>query len=137
MASWLFKSEPDCYSYKDLERDGVTLWDGVTNALARKHLRSIQPGDHILYYHTGGERAVVGLATAVGAPVPDPSAEDANGVAIEIKALKPLARAVTLARIRADDRLADWDLLRLPRLSVVPVTAAQWKRVEELAKSEG
>jgi predicted RNA-binding protein with PUA-like domain len=136
MANWLFKSEPDCYSYGDLVRDGITLWDGVTNAAARKHLRSIEPGDRIFYYHTGDEKAIVGQATAFGGPVPDPSAEDGKGVAIEIKPVKPLAHPVTLARVKADKLLADWELARLPRLSVMPVTAAQWKRVEELAKSE-
>ena len=131
MANWLFKSEPDCYGYADLERDGVTLWDGVTNALARKRLRAVQPGDRILYYHTGDEKAVVGVAA--GGPVPDPGAEDGKGVAVEVKPVKRLKQPVTLARIKADEALADWELVRLPRLSVVPVSPEQWKRLEALS----
>jgi len=136
MAHWLFKTEPDCYSFDDLERDGSTLWDGVTNALARKHLRQAQPGDRVWYYHTGGEKAVVGEARVVGGPQADPTAEDdANSVAVTVKPVRRLAHPVTLARIKADKPLASWDLVRMPRLSVVPVTAEQWARVEELART--
>jgi predicted RNA-binding protein with PUA-like domain len=136
MAHWLFKTEPDCYSFDDLERDGSTLWDGITNALARKHLRQAQPGDRVWYYHTGGEKAVVGEARVVGGPQSDPTADDdANGVAVTVKPVRRLAHPVTLARIKADKLLASWELVRLPRLSVVPVTPEQWSRVEELART--
>lgn len=138
MAHWLFKTEPDCYSFTDLERDGSTLWDGVTNALARKNLRQVQPDDRVWYYHTGGEKAVVGEARVVGGPQPDPTAEgDKNGVAVTVRPVRRLAHPVTLARIKADKLLAGWELVRLPRLSVVPVTPEQWSRVEELAQAEG
>src|SRR5438445_5785881 len=83
MARWLFKSEPSCYSFDDLRRDGATLWDGITNALARKHLRSVRPGDQILFYHTGDEKAVVGIMKAASGPQPDPHADDEKAVAIE------------------------------------------------------
>ncbi|HEY1378821.1 MAG TPA: EVE domain-containing protein [Gemmataceae bacterium] len=137
MARWLFKSEPDCYSFADLQRDGTTLWDGVTNALARKHLRAVQPGDRIWYYHTGGEKAIVGLMEAVGGPRADPNDDDPKAVVVEVKPVRTLKHPVPLARIKDDPLLADWDLVRLPRLSVVPVSPEQWRRVEELVKAAG
>jgi predicted RNA-binding protein with PUA-like domain len=134
MARWLFKVEPGCYSFADLERDGTTLWDGVTNALARKHLRQVQPGDRIWFYHTGDEKAIVGLMEAVTGPQPDPNEDDSKSVVVEVIPVKRLKSPVTLARIKDDPLLADWELVRLPRLSVMPVSDAQWRRVEELAK---
>jgi predicted RNA-binding protein with PUA-like domain len=134
MARWLFKVEPNCYSFADLERDRTTLWDGVTNALARKHLRQVQPGDRIWFYHTGDEKAVVGLMEAVTGPQPDPNDDDSKAVVVEVKPVKRLKNPVPLARIKDDPLLADWELVRLPRLSVMPVSEAQWRRVEELAK---
>ncbi len=134
MARWLFKSEPGCYSFADLQRDGSTLWDGVSNALARKHLRAVRPGDEILFYHTGDEKAVVGVMKASNEPEPDPSADDQNAVAIEVKMVRPLPNPVTLSRIKADSKLASWDLVRNSRLSVMPVTDAQWQRIEALAR---
>src|SRR2546423_12988156 len=134
MARWLFKSEPDCYSFADLRRDGSTLWDGVTNALARKHLRGVQRGDEILFYHTGDEKAVVGVMKATSGPQPDPTPDDAKAVVVEVKPVKALAQPVRLARVKADPLLASWDLVRLSRLSVMPVTDAQWQRIEELAR---
>jgi predicted RNA-binding protein with PUA-like domain len=136
MAFWLFKSEPDCYSFDDLQRDGTTLWDGVTNALARKHLREVRPGDRIWFYHTGEERAIVGLMEAAGSPKPDPTNDDPNSVVIEVKSVRKLKRAVTLAQVKADRLLSKWDLVRNSRLSVMPVSAAQWRRVEELAQAD-
>jgi predicted RNA-binding protein with PUA-like domain len=137
MARWLFKSEPDCYSYSDLERDRSTVWDGITNALARKHLREVQPGDKIWFYHTGGEKAVVGLMEAVSGPQSDPNDDDPKAVVVEVKPVRKLKQPVTLARIKADPLLADWVLVRNSRLSVVPVSPDQWRRVEELAKAGG
>jgi predicted RNA-binding protein with PUA-like domain len=134
MARWLFKVEPDCYSFADLERDRSTLWDGVSNALARKHLQQVQPGDRIWFYHTGDEKAVVGLMEAVTGPQPDPNGDDVKAVVVEVKPVKRLKNPVPLARIKEDALLADWELVRLPRLSVMPVSDAQWRRVEELAK---
>ncbi|MBO0697979.1 MAG: EVE domain-containing protein [Zavarzinella sp.] len=132
MALWLCKQEPSCYSYDDLVRDGSTVWDGVSNALARKHLRQMKPGDRVLFYHTGKEKAVVGEMVVAGEPQPDPKAEDEAAVAVEMRPVRKFPAPVTLAQIKADKSLADWDLVRLSRLSVVPVSAAQWKRVEKL-----
>lgn len=136
MALWLCKQEPDCYSFDDLVRDGSTLWDGVTNALARKHLRQMRPGDRVLFYHTGKEKAVVGEMVVAGEPRPDPKADDDAAVAVEMRPVRKLSSPVPLARIKGDKLLATWDLVRLPRLSVVPVGAAQWKRVEALAEGK-
>ena len=135
MATWLFKEEPDHYSFSDLRREGKTLWTGVTNGLARKYLRQVRRGDRVLYYHTGKEKAVVGEMRVVGNPQSDPEAEDDKGVAVEVKAVRALARPVPLSVIKRDPLLADWELVRLPRLSVMPVTEEQWQRVEELSRS--
>jgi predicted RNA-binding protein with PUA-like domain len=130
MALWLFKEEPDHYSFADLRRDGKTLWDGVSNNLALKYLRQVKPGDRVLYYHTGKEKAVVGEMRVTGEP------QESEGlVAVEVEAVAGLARPVTLARIKEDSALQGWELVRLPRLSVVPVTSEQWRRVEELSRS--
>jgi predicted RNA-binding protein with PUA-like domain len=133
MASWLFKEEPEHYSFADLERDGTTLWDGVSNNLARQHLRRVRRGDRVFFYHTGKEKAVVGQMRVTGDPRPDPAGDDPKAVVVEVKPVRRLSRPVPLSRIKEDPLLADWDLVRLPRLSVVPVTDAQWGRVEELA----
>src|SRR4051812_14683130 len=133
MALWLCKIEPSCYSFDNLVRDQTTLWDGVNNALARKHLRQMKPGDRVYFYHTGKEKAVVGEMVVAGEPRPDPKADDEAAVAVEMKAVRKLARPVTLAEIKADKQLATWDLVRMSRLSVVPVSEKQWQRVEALA----
>ena len=123
MACWLFKQEPDAYSYADLVRDGSTTWDGVGNAVALKHLRQVQVGDAIWFYHTGKQKAIVGemRATAI------------EGGIVRVEPVRPLAQPVTLAMVKADDTLATWELVRLPRLSVMPVSDAQWLRIRELA----
>jgi predicted RNA-binding protein with PUA-like domain len=133
MALWLCKQEPSCYSFDDLTRDGMTLWDGVANALARKHLRQMKPGDRVFFYHTGKEKSVVGEMVVASEPRPDPKADDKAAVAVEMRAVRRLPRAVTLTEIKADKSLATWDLVRFTRLSVMPVTDAQWQRVEALA----
>jgi predicted RNA-binding protein with PUA-like domain len=134
MGRWLFKEEPDHYSFDDLERDGGTLWDGVSNNLALRNLRQVRPGDRVFFYHTGKEKAVVGEMKVVAGPVPDPDGKEARLVAVEVRPVRRLRQPVTLARIKADSLLADWDLVRLPRLSVLPVTEQQWRRVEELSR---
>ena len=136
MARWLCKIEPDCYSFDTLLRDGETLWDGVSNALARKHLRQMKPGDRVLYYHTGKEKSVVGEMVVAGEPGPDTKADDEAAVAVAMRPVRKLPRPVSLSEIKADKVLAAWDLVRLPRLSVVPVTDAQWNRVEKMAAGE-
>jgi predicted RNA-binding protein with PUA-like domain len=132
MARWLFKQEPSCYSFADLERDGSTVWDGVTNALARKNLREAKPGDEVLFYHTGKEKAIVGEMKVVSEPTADPKSDDSKSVVVKVKLVRRFDRPVELAEIKADKLLSKWDLVRLPRLSVVPVTEEQWRRVEEL-----
>jgi predicted RNA-binding protein with PUA-like domain len=135
MASWLFKEEPDHYSYADLERDGETSWSGVSNNLARKHLRQVKKGDRILYYHTGKEKAVVGEMVAAADATADPKSDDPKAVTVKVKPVRRLPLPVTLERIKADKTLAQWELARLPRLSVMPVSDAQWRRIEDLAQA--
>ncbi len=136
VAGWLFKEEPSHYSYNDLERDGETIWDGVDNNLARKNLRLIQPGDAVLYYHTGTERAIVGEMRVVEGPMPDPGSDDPKAVVVKVKAVRRWEKPVSLERIKKDASLAGWDLVRLGRLSVLPVTAEQWRRVLELRDAD-
>ncbi len=133
MAFWLFKEEPETYSFSELERDGATTWSGVTNALAQKHLRAVKPGDHIFFYHTGGERAVVGLMEAVTDPKPDPDDPTGKRVVVTVKPVRRFKNPVTLATIKADKAFAGWELVRLARLSVMPVPADLWKKIETLA----
>ncbi|MEO6436519.1 MAG: EVE domain-containing protein [Tepidisphaeraceae bacterium] len=133
MAYWLLKTEPDCYAWPDLERDKKTTWDGVSNELALKHIRTMKKGDLALIYHTGGERQAVGIAEIVSAPYADPKEGDERLAVVDLKARKKLASPVGLDVIKADKAFAGWDLLRISRLSVVPVPAAMWKRIGELA----
>ncbi len=129
MAYWLLKTEPSDYAYADLEADQGTLWDGVSNNLALKHLRQIRRGDQALIYHTGGERVVVGVAEVTSDPFPDPERDDPRLVVVEVKPGRKLAKPIPLADIKEDPELKDFDLVRLPRLSVMPVTEAVWKRL--------
>ena len=133
-ALWLFKEEPDHYSFADLQRDGTTLWEGVKNPLARQNLRKVQGGDLAFYYHTGKEKAIVGVMVIVTDAEADP--QDAKGVVVQVRPVKLLPRPVSLAEIKADSLLKDWDLVRLPRLSVMPVTGKQWQRIEQLSETE-
>jgi len=136
VAFWLFKEEPEVYSYADLESDGRTTWTGVSNALARQNLRKVQVGDRVFFYHTGKEKAIVGEIRVVAGPEPDPSSEDARAVVVEVEPVRKLSRPVSLARIKQEAELADWELVRLPRLSVVPVNARQWERIEALGQPD-
>jgi predicted RNA-binding protein with PUA-like domain len=137
MPYWLFKEEPSHYSFADLERDGKTLWEGVTNNLARLHLRQVRRGDRVLYYHTGSEKAVVGEMRVLSDPRPDPASADPKSVVVEVEAVRRLQHPVSLACIKEDASLAPWDLVRLPRLSVMPVSEGQWCRVQELSRRPG
>lgn len=133
MATFLFKTEPTTYSFDDLVRDKKTVWDGVSNALALKHLRSVKKGDTIAIYHTGDEKQVVGLATADSDPFPDPKLDDPKRAVIRLKAGRSLPFPVPLGTFRTDEVLQSADLVRLPRLSVMPLTAAHKKRLLERA----
>ncbi len=130
---WVLKTEPDNYSYADLERDGATVWDGVSNNAALKNIRDMSPGDLALIYHTGDERQAVGLAEVVSEPYPDPRAGDPRLVVVDVRPLGPLARPVTLADVKADPSFADFALVRQGRLSVVPVSDEQWRRLLAMA----
>lgn len=132
---WLFKEEPGCYSYADLERDGSTVWAGVKNGLARKHLRNLKVGDRVLYYHTGKERAIVGEMRVATAPTTDPDSDDPKSVAVKMEPVRLWDAPVTLEQIKADPVFADWELLRISRLSVMPVSPQQWQRLEELCRA--
>jgi len=130
---WLVKTEPTSYSYDDLEREKTAVWDGVKNPVALRNLREMHPGDQVLIYHTGDEKAVVGWATVVSAPYPDPKQKDEKLVVIDLKAHRRLPQAVTLAQIKSDKTFVDLPIVRQGRLSVSPVTAPQWKRVLQLS----
>ena len=141
--NWLLKEEPTHYSFDDLVRDGRTAWTGVRNALAQKHLRSMRKGDRIFFYHTGDEKAVVGIAKGNSrvaldagrcAPYPDPADEAGKLYAIDIVAVKKLKSPVTLAAIKADEAFASFPLVRISRLSVMPVSDDEWKRIEAIAR---
>lgn len=133
MAYWLLKTEPDCYNWDDLKRDKKTVWDGVANALALKHIRSMKKGDQAVIYHTGKERAAVGLATIVSEPYPDPKEDDGKPAVVDIRIDKPLDQPVTLSDFKADPAFEGFDLIRISRLSVVPVPPKMWKRMLQLA----
>ncbi|MFQ4146813.1 EVE domain-containing protein [Chlorogloeopsis sp. ULAP02] len=133
MAYWLLKTEPHEYSYSDLERDGSTVWNGVNNNLALKHLRTMTIGDLVLIYHTGNERQVMGLAEVVSQPYPDPALNDAKRVVVDLRVVRKVSQPVTLAQIKQDASFEKFELLRLPRLSVVPVSEFHWQRLLQLS----
>lgn len=124
---WLLKTEPSEYAYSDLEQAGRGVWDGVKNPVALRNLRAMKEGEPVIVYHTGDEKAAVGVAEVVREAYPDPKAKDARLVVVELVPKKRLARPVTLAEIKAMPVFRDSPLLRQGRLSVVPLTAAQWK----------
>lgn len=135
MARWLLKTEPDTYSFDQLVKDTKTTWDGVANATALKHIRSMKKGDVALIYHTGDEKAAVGIAEVTSDPYADPNQDDDKLVVVDLKPRKKLPRPVTLAQIKADPAFEGWDLLRIGRLSVVPVPDTMWARLESLSSS--
>jgi predicted RNA-binding protein with PUA-like domain len=129
---WLLKTEPSVYGYDDLERDGHAVWDGVKNPMALKNLRSMSAGDLAFLYHTGDVKAVVGVAEVTRAAYPDPKAKskDTKLVVVDLKPLRRLPKNVLLGTLKAMSLFADSPLVRQGRLSVVPLTAAQWKAIE-------
>jgi predicted RNA-binding protein with PUA-like domain len=131
---WLFKTEPSVYSFQQLQKDKKTMWDGVKNNLALKNLKDIKKGDEIFIYHTGDEKAAVGIARALGGAYPDPSQKNPRMLVVDIEAVKPLPRAVTLAEVKANKKLANFDLVRLSRLSIMKVSDEQWDTMEGMAK---
>ncbi len=135
MAIWLLKTESSVYSYADLERDETTMWDGVTNNQALQNLRLIEKGDVALIYHTGDEKCIVGIAEVTRGFYINPELEDSKLAVCDVKARRKLSNSVTLAQIKARPDLADWDLVRNSRLSVVAVSEAQWEIVQTLSES--
>ncbi len=135
-ARWLFKTEPSVYSFQRLQEDKKTVWDGVANNLALKNLKDINKGDQILIYHTGDERQAVGIARALGGAYPHQSKKDPKLLVVDIEPVKPLAKPVTLAEVKANKKLANFDLVRISRLSIMKVTDEQWKILEGMAKGK-
>ncbi|MBA3345097.1 MAG: EVE domain-containing protein [Gemmatimonadales bacterium] len=129
---WILKTDADSYTFDQLERERRTVWDGVSNALALKHIRSMAQGDGALIYHSGEERAIVGLARVASAPYPDPKRDDPKLAVVEIEVERRLPRPVSLASVKSEPAFADLALVRMPRLSVIPVPEAHWKRLLEL-----
>jgi len=132
---WLLKTEPTDYSYDQLEQDGRTRWDGVSNPAALKNIRAMKPGDRALLYHTGKEKAVVGVVEIATAPYPDPEAKDAKLVVVDIEPRARLGRPVTLGEIKALPAFEGSPLVRQGRLSIVPLTGDQWKTIEEWSRA--
>ena len=130
---FLLKEEPSSYSYDSFAKDGKVTWTGVKNPLAQKHLRSIKKGDLAFYYHTGDEKSVVGVAKAMRDAYPDPADKTGKAHVVDLVPVKRLKRAVTLAEIKADRRFKEFPLTYLPRLSVMPVSDAEWKAILEMA----
>ena len=131
--NWLFKEEPSSYSFDEFTKDGRTTWSGVKNPLAQKHLRSVRKGDRVFYYHTGDQRAIVGVARASTDAYSDPKDKTGKAAVVDIEPVKRLDRPVTLSEIKSSNAFATFALTRLPRLSVMPVTDAQWKTILALA----
>jgi predicted RNA-binding protein with PUA-like domain len=129
VAYWILKTDADTYPFDQLERERRTVWDGVTNALALKHIRSMAPGDRALIYHSNVGKEVVGLARIVSAPYPDPKRKDPKLVVVDLEADRRLPKPVTLASVKADPAFADLGLVRMSRLSVIPVPADQWQKL--------
>jgi predicted RNA-binding protein with PUA-like domain len=132
---WLLKTEPTDYSYDQLEQDGRTRWDGVSNPAALKNIRAMKPGDRAFLYHTGKEKAVVGVVEIVTAAYPDPEAKGPKLVAVDIEPRARLGRPVTLAEIKALPAFEGSPLVRQGRLSVVPLTSDQWRTIEEWSRA--
>ena len=132
--NWLFKEEPTHYSWDDFVRDGGTRWSGVKNPLAQKHLRSVKKKDCVFYYHTGDERAIVGYAQATSDAYPDPKDRTGKSWVVDIGPVRKLARPVTLLEIKAKPFFKDFPLVRMSRLSVMPVSDREWREIEKMSK---
>jgi predicted RNA-binding protein with PUA-like domain len=132
--NWLFKEEPSNYSFDALMTDKKTVWSGVRNPLAQKHLHTVKRGDRIFYYHTGDERAIVGIASALRDAYPDPEDPTGKRAVVDVGPVKKLARPVTLAEIKATPAFKTFPLVRISRLSVMPVTDGEWERIEAMGR---
>jgi predicted RNA-binding protein with PUA-like domain len=132
---WLIKTEPSAYSFDRLRKERQTVWDGVKNPLALRHIAGMRRGDRVVVYHTGSEKAAVGTARVVRDPYPDPQRDDPKLLVVDLEAGPPLTRPVTLAELKAIAAFRGSDLVRLPRLSVMPLSDAQWEALETAAIS--
>jgi predicted RNA-binding protein with PUA-like domain len=130
---WILKTDSEVYPFTALERDRRTTWDGVSNPVALKHIRSMQPGDQLLIYHSGATKEIVGLAKVVGQPSADSKDKSGKLTVVDIEVDRRLPRTVSLAAIKAEPALADLGLVRTPRLSVMPASSAQWKKLLTMA----
>jgi predicted RNA-binding protein with PUA-like domain len=135
--NWLFKEEPTHYGFDALVKDKKTMWSGVKNPVAQKHLRSVKKGDRIFYYHTGDEKAVVGICKALGDAYTDPGDTSGKAAVVDVAPVEKLARPVTLKEIKADASFKDFPLVRISRLSVMPVTDSEWTRIVAKAGRAG
>ena len=135
--NWLFKEEPTHYSYDEFVKDGGATWSGVKNPVAQRHLHAVKKGDRVFYYHTGDEKQIVGVAKATGNAYDDPKDKSGKFAVVDIAPVKKLKRPVTLKEIKADRSFADFPLVRISRLSVMPVTDAEWDRIEKMSERAG
>jgi predicted RNA-binding protein with PUA-like domain len=136
MKRWLLKTEPQDYSYTELEWEGRGTWDGVRNPQALAYLKQAKPGDAAFIYHTGKEKAIVGIATITSKPYPDPKSSDPGLPAVDLTPSRRLPRPITLAEIKESPGFAEWELVRLPRLSVMPVTREHWNRILKMSEHD-
>lgn len=135
MNNWLVKQEPTMYNYDKLEKEKKTVWDGVHNNLALKHIRSMKKGDIAFFYHTGEEKQIVGMIEITSNPYPNPKEKDERYVVVDVKSVSRLKRAVTLDEIKKDSKFKNWELLRISRLSVMPVPKNLWDEIIKKSKS--
>lgn len=128
---WLVKQEPTSYSFDTLEKEGKAVWDGVHNNLALKHINGMKKGDQAFFYHSGDEKQIVGILEVISSPYPNPKEKDKRFVVVDVKYKKRLKRPVTLAEIKKEKKFKDWELLRISRLSVMPVPKEIWDKILE------
>lgn len=134
MPTWLMKTEPGTYSYDHLERDGKAVWDGVSNPVALKHIRSMKKGDQVLLYHTGDEKSIVGIAEVTSEPYADPKAKDPRLTVVNLKPVRKLANPVSLVAVKGEKIFKDFELVRIPRLSVMPVPTNLWRYIMQMSR---
>lgn len=133
---WLVKQEPTSYSFDALEKEGKTAWDGVHNNLALKHINSMKKGDQAFFYHSGDQKQVVGIIDIISKPYPNPKEKDKRFVVVDVKYKKRLKRPVTLAEIKKEKKFKGWELLRISRLSVMPVPKEIWDEILEKSQKD-
>lgn len=134
MAYWVFLADPEDFGWAELQKDGSAVWDGIKNARAQNNLRKTSPGDEVLIYHTAPDKAIIGIAKVTSEAYPDPKAADR--VVVDVKPVKKLKNPLPLADLKADATLSAMSFVRMPRVAVQPVTAAQWKRVLQLSQTK-